>query len=199
MGVGRVAGLLIVGSVLSGCAAIPGFRPPQLDTYELSAPPAPETGRHLTRTQILMPEPSALRALDGDQIVIKTGPSSIQYLEGAQWSDRLPAIVQARLAESFQKSGRLGGVGLPGEGLAIDYQIVADLRAFEIRVYGPARAEVEIFVRLLNDRNGVVRASHTFTTSVPVNGTGGEAFVAALNAAFAKAGVEIVDWAIATM
>jgi cholesterol transport system auxiliary component len=191
--------LLIVGSVLSGCAAIPGFGPPPLDTYELSVPHAAEAGRHLTRTQVLVPEPTALKTLDGNQIVIKTGPTAIQYLSGAQWSDRLPAIVQARLAESFQKTGRLGGVGLPGEGLAIDYQVVADLRAFEIQVYGSTRAYVEIFVRLLNDRNGVVRASRTFTASVPVSGTGNDAFVAALDAAFNKVGAEIVDWAIAVM
>lgn len=194
-----VAGLLVVGSVLSGCAAVPGLGPAPLDTYALSAPSAAENGRHLTRRQLLVAEPSALKALDGDQIVIKTGPSQIQYLAGAQWADRLPAIVQARLAEAFQKTGRLGGVGLPGEGLAIDYQIVADLRAFEIRVDGPARADVEIFVRLLNDRNGVVRASRTFTADVPVEGTGNDAFVAALDAAFEQAGAEIVDWAIVAM
>ena len=78
--------------------------------------------------------------------------------------------MQARLAETFQRSGSFGGVGKPGEGLAIDYQIIAEIRAFEVRVDGGERAEVELFVRILNDRNGVVRASKTFTASAPVLG-----------------------------
>lgn len=190
---------MVAGSLLSGCAAIPGFGPPPLDTYELSAPQAGEAGRRLPRTQLLVAEPSALKTLDGTQIVIKTGPAAVQYLDGAQWSDRLPRIVQARLAEAFQGTERIGGVGTPGEGLAIDYQVIADIRAFEIRVDGQPRASIKMFVRLLNDRNGVVRASRTFETSVPVNGSGGAAFVAALDAAFNAIGTEIVDWSIARM
>ena len=105
------------------------------------------------------------------------------------------SIVQARLAETFQRSGEFGGVGRPGEGLAIDYQIIAEIRAFEVRVNGGEQAEVELFVRILNDRNGVVRASRTFTATAPVAGTGNNAYVAALDNAFGQAAVEIVDWA----
>ncbi len=146
--------------------------------------------------QILVAEPTALKALDGQDIVIKPSPGVIQYLKGAQWADRLPKIVQARLAESFQLSDRVGGVGRPGEGLAIDYQIIVDIRSFEIRLDGGARAEIELYARILNDRNGVIRASRTFTATAPVAGSGSDAFVAALDRAFAKAAVEIVDWTV---
>ena len=78
--------------------------------------------------------------------------------------------MQARLAETFQRSGSFGGVGKPGEGLAIDYQVIAEIRAFEVGVDGGEQADVELFVRLLNDRNGVVRASRTFNASAPVSG-----------------------------
>jgi ABC-type uncharacterized transport system auxiliary subunit len=49
------------------------------------------------------------------------------------------------------------------------------VRAFEIRLDGGERAEVELFVRILNDRNGVVRASRVFEASAPVAGTGNNA------------------------
>ena len=70
--------------------------------------------------------------------------------------------MQARLAETFQRSGSFSGVGKPGEGLAIDYQVLTEVRAFEVEVDGGERAEIELYVKLLNDRNGVVRASRTF-------------------------------------
>ena len=121
-------------------------------------------------------------------------PGVIQYLKGAQWADRLPRIVQARLAETFQRSGNFGGVGKPGEGLAIDYQIIVEIRAFEVRVDGGERADVELFVRILNDRNGVVRASNTFTASAPVAGAGQRRLCRRLDGAFGEAAAEIVDW-----
>ena len=180
--------------MLSGCALLGGGSR-QLDTYELTAPSS-DGGGGRSRTQILIAEPSALKALDGENIVIKPAPGEIQFLAGAQWADRLPRIVQARLAETFQRSGNFGGVGKPGEGLAIDHQVVTEIRAFEIRVGGGDQAYVELFVRLLNDRNGVVRASRVFSASAPVAGSGNDAFIAALDRAFGMAASEIVAWTV---
>jgi cholesterol transport system auxiliary component len=180
--------------LLSGCALFPGGAPAPLDTFELSAPQTQSKARR-SRIQILVAEPSALKALDGQNIVIKPSPGSIQFLKGAQWADRLPRVVQARLAETFQRSGGFAGVGKPGEGLAIDYQIIAEIRAFEVLVDGGGRANVELFVKLLNDRNGTVRASREFEASAPVSGDGNDAYVAALDQAFGSAAAEIVEWA----
>jgi cholesterol transport system auxiliary component len=189
----RIAfGALVCALLLSGCALVGSGSEP-LDTFELTAA-TPATGARKTRTQILVAEPTALKALDSESIVIKPSEKVIQYLGGAQWADRLPRIVQARLAETFQKSGRVGGVGRPGEGLAIDYQVIADIRSFEIRLDGGDRAEVALFVQILNDRNGVVRAAQLFSASAPVSGDGAAAFVAALDHAFGTVAVEIVDW-----
>ncbi|WP_163267001.1 ABC-type transport auxiliary lipoprotein family protein [Chelativorans alearense] len=192
-------GLALAGLLLSGCAAIPGFGPAPVDAYDIAAPVLPDTGRRLSRTQVLVPEPSALKVLDGQDLVVRTPTGAVQLLGGARWSDRLPRLVQARLVEAYQNSGRVGGVGRPGEGLAIDYQVIVDIRAFEIRPGGGDRAHVELHARVLNDRNGVVRASHDFTAIAPVAGSGTEALVAALDRAFQHAAAEIVDWSIGVM
>jgi len=186
---GLAAGLLLAAS---GCAVLGGGSP-QLDTYELTAPSVSAAGR--SRAQVLIAEPSALKALDGENVVIKTAPGSIQYLKGAQWADRLPKIVQARMAETFQTSGAFSGVGRPGEGLAIDYQVITEIRAFEVRVDGAQRAEVALFVRLLNDRNGTVRASQLFEAAAPVSGAGNDGYIGALDAAFGRALTDVVAWA----
>ncbi|WP_315920753.1 ABC-type transport auxiliary lipoprotein family protein [Mesorhizobium sp. SP-1A] len=183
---------------IAGCAALPGGGPAPLDTFELSAATVSAQGH--SRRQILIAQPSALKALDSQNIVIKTGARSIQYLKGAQWADRLPLIVQARLTETFQRSGSFAGVGKPGEGLAIDYQVITDIRAFGVLAgNGGERAEVELFVRLLNDRNGEVRAQRSFTASAPVSGAGNAAYVAALDAAFGQAAKDIVRWTDSTI
>ena len=187
-------GVGLLALVLSGCALLgAGSSSEPLDTYELSAPGEGNGGRR-GRVQILIAEPSALKSLDGQNIVVEPAPGSVQFLKGAQWVDRLPRVVQARLAETFQHSGEFGGVGKPGEGLAIDYQIITDIRAFQISVAGGDEARIELFVRILNDRNGTVRAERTFRTSSVVSGSDNDAYAAALDRAFREAASEIVAW-----
>lgn len=188
------AALLVL--AVAGCAAL-GGKPAPLDTFELSAPSL-DVRAH-SRRQILIAQPSALKALDSQNIVIRPSDRSIQFLKGAQWADRLPLIVQARLAETFQRSGSFAGVGKPGEGLAIDYQIIVEVRSFEVRVNGGEHADVDLFVRILNDRNGEVRASKNFTASTPVSGGGNAAYVGALDSAFGQAAADIVRWTDSTI
>jgi cholesterol transport system auxiliary component len=188
----RLAQLLKAGitcALLAGCASSGGVKP--LDTFDLTTPDAVKAGPRRGKIQVLVPEPQALKTLDSENIVVRNGASQIQYLAGAQWSDRLPKIVQARLIQAFEKSGRFGGVGRPGEGLAIDYQIITEIRAFGIE---DGVALVEIGAKLLNDRNGVVRSSKTFTASVRA-GAGANAFVEALDQAFSSVAADLVAWA----
>ena len=188
---------LVAASVLPGCAALPGGGPAPLDTYDLSSAAVDTAGPRRGRMQVLVAEPTALKSLDGESVVIRPSAGSVEFLKGAQWADRLPRVVQARLVEALQATGRLGGVGKPGEGLAIDYQIVPEIRAFEVRLDGAARAEVTLYVKLLNDRNGVVRASRAFTASSPLGGaSGNDAYVAALDRAFAQVVRELVPWVL---
>ncbi len=182
---------------VAACAGLGGGTAP-LDTYDLAVPTVTDGGKRNSKVQILIAEPQALKALDSESIVVRTSPSAIEYLGGAQWGDRLPKIVQARLVQAFENSGRFGGVGRPGEGLAIDHQIITDIRAFEVRTNGADIATVELFVKLLNDRNGVVIASKVFKNSVTA-GNGSDAFVRALDAAFDTAASEIVLWVASTL
>lgn len=185
--------------LLPGCAVLPGGGPAPLDTFDLTSRSAEVPGPRRARTQLLVAEPTAIKVLDGENVVIRPTAVSIEFLAGAQWADRLPRVVQARLIESLQATDRLGGVGRPGEGLAIDYQLVTDIRAFEVRLDGAPRAEVSLHVKVLNDRNGVVRSSRTFLASAPVSGTGNDAYVSAIDSAFAQASSEIVRWALASI
>ena len=191
----RVAGSAVIVSGLSLLLASCGGGAAKNDTFGLSSIPD-VTGPTARGQQILVPEPSALKALDSDQIVIRPSLAEIQYLSRSQWNDRLPKIVQAKLVQAFENTGVVGGVGKPGEGLAIDFQVVTDIRAFEVRTDGPDTAVVELSVKIVNDRNGTVRAQKVFRGSAPVGGAGNPAFVMALDAAFAGVTADIVAWTL---
>lgn len=177
---------------LSACSGVGGSAKP-LDTYDLTIPVIKEQRNTKSTIQILVAEPQALKAFDSESIVVRTSVSAIEYLGGSQWGDRLPKIVQTRLIQTFENSGRFGGVGRPGEGLAIDNQIITEIRAFEVRTDGADTAVVEISAKLLNDRNGVIVAAKTFTSAVPA-GSDPKSFVRALDAAFEATATQIVAW-----
>ena len=175
--------------ILSGCGTAA-----KNDTYDLAGT-VDGDGPAAKSRQILIAGPTALRSLDSEQIVIRVSPSEIQYLSRAQWGDKLPRIVQSKLVEAFENSGKLGGVGLPGQGLAIDYQVVTDIRSFEIDASSGNQAVVEISAKILNDRNGSVRAQKVFRAMAPAGGDN-VGFVKALDRAFSIVVSEIVSWTL---
>jgi cholesterol transport system auxiliary component len=176
--------------LLSGCGtALTGSKPAALDTVTLSAGSTANSARK-SRVQILIAEPKALKIYDSQNIVVATSTTGLEYLGGSQWADRLPSLVQAKLAEALQNAG-YAGVGLPGQGLAIDYQLITEIRDFSVRTDGGDRAQVSIFVKLLNDRNGDVVASRAFEGDAPAASGN---YPAALDAAFAKVAADIVAW-----
>lgn len=190
-----VVALGVLGLTLIGC----GTTAP-LDTFSLSASHPVVASKSRKNVQIMIAAPTALKALDSENIVITPAAGSIEYLKGAQWSDRLTNIVQSKLVQAFESTGLLGGVGRPGDGLAINYQVLTDLRVFGVQTStAPQSAVVELAVKILNDKNGEVRSTRVFRNVVPVSGSGNAAFVRALDAAFEKTTSEIVTWSLSAI
>ena len=181
--------------LVSGCAVLSGIRP-SADTYEVSIPTISKTSPVRRGTQVLVAEPSALKALDSQNIVVRTDSLTIRYLGRAQWSDRLPKLVQTRLAQALQNSRRFKGVGLPGQGLTIDYQIVSEIRAFGIDAISNT-ARVALAVKVLNDRNGIVASERLFEAEVVAAGQDNAAYVAAIDEAFAEVVQDVAAWVTA--
>jgi len=175
---------------LAGCASIIPKTPDTI--YDLSAPQSvgPVSG---TRLQILVPEPSALKSLDTERIAARPTDIEVAYLPDAVWTDRLPRLLQRRLMETLQNTGRVKAVGVPGQGLLIDYQIVMDIRTFEI---SDDVAVASFTVKLMNDRNGRVRATRIFDVSAPVTGSANADYVDALDSAMDQAFSEISQWVL---
>lgn len=174
---------------LAGCTTM--LAGPPSNIYDLSAPGevnAPRGG-----LQVLVPVPTTVRALDTDRIAARPSPSQYAYLPNAVWSDRLPKLLQARLVETLQNSGRVRAAAVPGQGLLIDYQLVMDVRAFELSQEG---AVVDLAVRVLDDKNGRVVRSRVFREVVEVPSTQAPVVVQALDYGMDKAFVDIANWAL---
>src|SRR5215472_6868829 len=115
-----------------------------------------------------------------------TGPYA--SLPDAQWSDALPKLLQLKLLRGLEDAGGFAGVSRPLEGVTGDLQLVLDLRKFQIAP--DLVAEIEIGSKLLGS-NGRIVATRTFRASVPVEGRGAPAAVAALNKAFDQVGGDL--------
>ena len=174
--------------VLGGCAGLGGGA--AIDTFDLTVPATATkaSGRSL---QVLVPEPVVDRAYDSERLLVRPSDTEIAYFSGAQWADRLPRLVQSRLVEAFERSGRFRAAGRPGQGLAIDRQIIVDIRAFDYRV-GERRVEVALSVKTMDDRNGRVTSVREYRAEETVSSDTAKAVVAAFDAAFGRVVGEIV-------
>ena len=193
VGVAALAATLM----LAGCAG--GGTPDAL--YGLVAPSAIETSTpaRAARVQVLVPAPRALQALDTSAIAVVDEGPVYTYFPKAAWTDALPKVIQAKMVEALENTRGLRGVGMPGEGLLIDYQLQTDLRAFELRVDGQDRAVVEVMARLVNDRNGRTRSSRIFRSQVPARSTDVRDAVAAMNQAADAVLREMAAWVLSNV
>ncbi|HBF32722.1 ABC-type transport auxiliary lipoprotein family protein [Rhizobium sp.] len=186
--------LSVVGMLLAGCSA--GAKN---DTYDLASVRVAPPTRPVAKRQLLIASPTALKMLDSDMVVVRVSGTEVQYLAKSQWGDKLPLMVQSKLVEAFDSTGKLGGVGKPGQGLAIDYQLISDIKTFEIETNGGRHATVSLSVKLLNDRNGTVVSQKTFSATVPTKGEDNQAMINALSQAFGKVTADIVNWTLTTI
>lgn len=176
----------------AGCAAFGGAEGPP-PTYDLSAAEQFPRGLRAPRGQLVIPDATAVGALDSDKIVVRPAEGEVAALADAQWVERLPRLVQARAVQSFENARRIRAVGRPGDRIAADYQLLLDIRAFEIAVNGPV-AEVVIAAKIVGDSSGRIIAGRVFTARVPTGATQGAPAVAALDEAWRKVVTDIVLW-----
>ena len=163
--------------------------------YQLNALPDPGVPGGTT-AQILVPEPRALEALATSKIAVKPTPITLSYYASVALEDTAPKVLQRMLLDTYQNTGRVRAVGLPGQSLLINYQVVTEVRAFQAETYDGDRARVVVSVKLLNDSNGRVVKDRIFTTVVPISGDSAEAAAEGLNRATQQLSADIVAWTL---
>jgi phospholipid/cholesterol/gamma-HCH transport system substrate-binding protein len=193
-----------VDGILSGLERMTAGTPdkPMPKLYDLAAPRTFPAADKPPKNQLVVPEPTALIALDTPRIIIAPGAGESLPVETVQWRDNIPKLLQAKLIESFENANYLAAVARPIDGLTADYQLLIDIRNFQISPppAGAAgdgaatpTAHVEFAAKILGE-NGKIIGSRTFNAMVPARDTGAAGAVAALNAAFSEAAVNLVVW-----
>jgi cholesterol transport system auxiliary component len=170
---------------LAGCASAPPT------TFDLAVP-STIVRQASGGPQLVIAEPVALQTLDSDRIIVTAADGSVSAVPGAQWSDRLPRLVQTRLVQTFENAGR--AVGRAGGPLAAPRTLYSDLRRFGIITAGSPQAVVEITAKMVDTQGGRIVASRIFRVAVPVGGVAGREAAAALDQAATKVFADIVRW-----
>ena len=129
-------------------------------------------------------------------IVVRPGGAEITYYGDAQWSDRLPKVVQDKLIQTFENSGRIRSVAKPGDGVVVDYKVTVSIRNFELVDVAGGQALVALSVKIINDRNGRVRASRLFEATHPAQITKPAAGILALDQASDEVFKDILKWVV---
>lgn len=177
--------------VLSGCSAV-GSNVPR--GYDLVAPTSFPSRAGSVRGQLMVVEPKAIASLDTERIAVRGPGGAYSYLSDGAWADRLPKLLQARIIQSFENANRLRSVGRPGDRLASDWQLLVDVRSFEVVATGATEVVVEMSVRLVNDRSGRILAGRVFSARAPAAGTDAANVARAFNEAGGRVMGEIVVW-----
>ncbi|GLK68055.1 ABC-type transport auxiliary lipoprotein family protein [Hansschlegelia plantiphila] len=187
----RTVLLAVVAAAAFALAGCGGGTPPS--TFDLTAP-ARLPGAGGVRGTLVVAEPVAVAVLDGQRVVVKPDAGTVTYLPNAQWSDRLPKLVQSKIIEAYENSNRLRAVGRPGDRLSVDYQLVSELRAFEIDA-ATGQASVELTAKIVNDKTGKIVSGQVFSARRALAGPlDGPTATRALNEALAEVLARLVAW-----
>lgn len=185
------ASAAILGLGLSGCASLLGGGATTI-IYDLAIP---DVGRTGLGSIVSVPSATAIRVLETDRIAVRATPSTFAFFPDATWTDALPELVQARVVQAFEDASALTTIARSSDGLAARYQLLLDIRAFELVAGPPETGRVAISAKLLNLSSGRVVAATIVESDAPAASDEAGDAVDALNRAFEATMQDIVLWA----
>lgn len=170
-----------------------GTKQQQLAVYDLDAPKFGPNMK-LPHTQLVIPEPTALVALDTQRILLRAREGALRPVEGAQWSDALPKLVQSKTIQSFENANYFQA-GRPSDAVTGNHLLLLDIRKFDVSSAEDGTAEVELSAKLMSNTGQLV-AAKLFRSESPCSGTDALTTSKALGQAFTKVSSEIVLWSL---
>jgi phospholipid/cholesterol/gamma-HCH transport system substrate-binding protein len=171
----------------------PETKPPTV--YDLAAATDFPAIKKTITAQMVVPDPATILVFDTQKILIRTNAGTYSNVEGGQWADNLPKLMQARIVQSFENAHQLRAVSRPIDQLESPYRLELGIRNFQISPEPTPTAVVEFSARLLDDK-GKVAGARIFNVSAQAKSIQAGDAVAALNEAFSKAAKELVVWTV---
>jgi phospholipid/cholesterol/gamma-HCH transport system substrate-binding protein len=190
-----------VDGILKGLERLTGGAPAAAQPVSYDLAPAqtfPAIAKPLPGPMVV-PEPTTVLLYDTQKILVRPSGGEGPSFEHARWADSLPKLIQARVVQSFENAKFLGLVTKPIDGLTPKYQLLIDLRRFQVTVAdNQPVADIEFSAKIMEE-GGKIVGSRLFQASAPTKLTEAAAAAASLNQAFQKAATELVVWTAATI
>jgi len=189
-----------VDGILQGLERLTGGKTEAPPTnFDLTAPKTFSGLAPVPDAQLVLPNPTAVIALDTQRIMLAGATGEAPAFPDARWVDNLPIVIQNRVIEGFANAGYVK-VGTDSGGLHADYQLVLNVRQFRIAtVPAPATAQVSLVAKII-DGDGKVMGAKIFDADVPAPSIDTAAGAAgALDQAFGKSATDLIAWSMATI
>jgi len=143
--------------------------------------------------QLVVPEPDVIGNVFNDEIIVRTPAGERSTSFQAKWPDTLTRVLQSRIVQSFENANYLKVLGRQPEGLKIDYQLLLDLRSFQVVASDPSTAQFAFSAKIIGE-TGEILGARLFEVGVPASTSDEASVVKALNDVFSKAVTELVVW-----
>jgi cholesterol transport system auxiliary component len=130
---------------------------------------------------------------------VVTNGINVDYVALAFWIDRAPSMLQTLIVQSFRNSGRIAQVGMTRDRLRPQFQLAADLRAFQLnRGDGAELGRVRLDVQLLRMPQRDPVGSESLAADWTPASTGIDPVVSAFDEATGKVLKDLVAWTLRT-
>lgn len=187
--------LLAAALLLVGCVSLLQS-PSKSRVFNLQTPQGIPVATERLPIQLSIDEPAAGGALDSNRVVVYAQPLELQYLAGAQWSERATRLWQRLLVESIENSGRFRAVSSAGQALRHDWALVGELIEFQAQIDagGAPTVLVKLSLKLVENPSLKVRSQRTFSARVAASGGDASAIVDGFDRATRQVLAEVVQW-----
>ncbi len=185
-----------VDGILSGLERMTGgARGPDTEkVFDITAADGFKPASEKLRGQMIVPQPTAIFQLDSQNILFRAKKDDAPLPPGARWADNLTRLMQSKVVQSFENAGYLGSVSQNADVVTAEFQLLIDIRNFQIITTPEPTADVEYSAKIA-DTNGKILGAKLFKATAPAKSTESGPAVEALNAAFHESATELVTWA----
>lgn len=181
-------------SIVAGLVKMTGGGEPAAPKtiYDLSIPSDFAPPIRPLREQLVLPTPTAILALD-TQRFLSTPNKELTGFANAQWADSIPKMMQIKLIQSFENYDVAHAPLRTTDNPGTTFQLLVDLRSFQINTNSELTAEIGLSARILN-KDGQVVASHLFLQRKKLDKPDPASAVAAFDEAFGSIATELIAW-----
>jgi phospholipid/cholesterol/gamma-HCH transport system substrate-binding protein len=167
-------------------------------TYDLRAASGfPSPPDRTLKNGLFIPEPTAVIKLDTQRFLFSSDKEYPDFAE-AMWADSIPKLLQSKLLESFENYDIAHAPLRSMDGVQTDYQLLIDVRRFQITVDPEPVADIGLSARILN-KNGKVVAARLFQDTQKLDKIEPAAAGAAFNDAFGRIAKDMIAWTVKTL